>query len=72
MYGDTWEAGVDLVAVERAVSERGGCPELQPAEVLRAIEIMTGLGRSEKVIAKRLGLSVRTVTRRRADMGLMS
>ncbi|WP_228994761.1 hypothetical protein [Streptomyces sp. DH8] len=71
MYGDTWEAGVDLVAVERAASWRGACPVLQPAEVLHAIRVMTERGDGEEGIARRLGVSARTVTRRRADMGLM-
>ncbi|MEV5677251.1 hypothetical protein [Streptomyces sp. NPDC052179] len=72
MYGDTWVGGVDLVAVERAASLRGVCPELRDVEVLHAIRVMTKQGAGEKAIAKRLGLSAKTVMRRRADMGLMT
>ncbi|MEU6628352.1 hypothetical protein ABZ905_08670 [Streptomyces parvus] len=68
MYGDTWVGDVDLVAVERAASLRGDCPELQPAEVLEAVRVMAGRGMSDVAIGRRLGLSDKTVMRRRVDM----
>ncbi|MFJ6014531.1 hypothetical protein [Streptomyces sp. NPDC092952] len=61
MYGDTWDNGVDLAAVERAVSMRGACPPLTMPEQRRAVHEMTKTGMSEAVIRSRLGLSERTV-----------
>ncbi|MEU6929027.1 helix-turn-helix domain-containing protein [Streptomyces sp. NPDC046374] len=72
MYGDTWDKGVDLVAVERAASLRGECPPLQPEDVRRAVQVMTEGGQSAQVIADRLGMCDRTVTRWREEMGLSS
>ncbi|MDH6189204.1 hypothetical protein EES44_24675 [Streptomyces sp. ADI96-15] len=70
MYGDTWDNGVDLAAVERATSMRGACPPLNRAEQRRAVRVMTEAGWSEVAIRKRLGLSERTVRGWRQEMGL--
>ncbi|GAA2948853.1 hypothetical protein ACFSKR_17730 [Kitasatospora cinereorecta] len=72
MYGDTWDNGVDVNAVERAVSMRGACPPLNEAEQRRAVYVMTKAGRSEGAIRSRLGLSERTVRGWRREMGLSS
>ncbi|WP_086777045.1 hypothetical protein [Streptomyces griseus] len=68
MYGDLCVDDVDLVAVERAASLRGECPELQPDEVLEALRVMAGRGMSDVAIGRRLGLSDKTVMRRRTGM----
>lgn len=65
--GATWHRGVDLVAVERAMSRRGQCPELTEQEQRYAIGVMTDAGWSASEIARRLGISARTVTRWRDE-----
>jgi hypothetical protein len=63
MPGATWHQGIDLVAVERAMSRRGRCPELTEEEVLYAVAEMTAAEWGAEEIAERLGLSSRTVSR---------
>jgi hypothetical protein len=63
MPGATWHQGIDLVAVERAMSRRGRCPKLTEEEVLYAVAEMTAAEGGAEEIAERLGLSSRTVTR---------
>lgn len=63
MYGDTWENGCDLVAVERAASLRGELPPLNPGEELRAVRMMREAKQPITVIAARMGLCARTVLR---------
>lgn len=72
MYGDLWENGIDMAAVERAASMRGKCPPLTELEQRRAMVLMTELGVAEKDIAARLGLASRTVARWRRAMGLVA
>ncbi|MFD4315066.1 helix-turn-helix domain-containing protein [Streptomyces sp. NPDC058548] len=63
---------MDLVAVERAALCRGVCPPLSEAERRRTVQVMTEAGKSAVEIAERLGMSDRTVTRWRDEMGLSS
>lgn len=72
MYGDTWDKGVDMNAVERAASMRGVCPPLNEDEQRRAVRVMTEAGRSEVTIRERLGLPERTVRGWRQEMGFSS
>jgi hypothetical protein len=67
MYGATWVRGVDLVAVERATSLCGVCPQLTPEEQRYAAQRMTAAERSASEIAGRLGIAERTVTRWRDE-----
>ncbi len=61
--GSTWHRGIDLIAVERAMSGRGGCPELTDEELRYTADEMTSAGMSAVVIGERLGIAARTVTR---------
>ncbi|QKW07003.1 hypothetical protein HUT18_11910 [Streptomyces sp. NA04227] len=61
--GSTWHRGIDLIAVERALSGRGPCPALTEEEQKYACREMTEAGMSGSVIAQRLGVADRTVTR---------
>lgn len=67
--GSTWHRGVDLVAVERAMSGRGPCPDLTEDEVRYAVGEMTKASWSAVQIAERLGVAERTVTRWRDSPG---
>lgn len=60
-YGD---GHVDQVAVTRCLAEQ--LVPLRPAELALAIDALDAEGLSSKQIARRLGCSDRTVTRRRA------
>ncbi|WP_338057894.1 helix-turn-helix domain-containing protein [Streptomyces murinus] len=68
--GATWDKGIDLIAVERAASCRGVCPDLTEEERRRAVLVMTEAGEGAEVIGSRLGLTSRTVSRWRGEMGL--
>ncbi|BBA98275.1 hypothetical protein RVR_4406 [Actinacidiphila reveromycinica] len=68
--GATWDKGIDLIAVERAVSCRGVCPDLTDEEQRRVVLVMTEAGQGAEVIGARLGLASRTVSRWRGEMGL--
>lgn len=59
----TWKNGIDLIAVERAMSGRGACPELTDEERRYAVTEMTAAGTSAEDIGERLGIAARTVTR---------
>ncbi|MFD5788656.1 hypothetical protein ACFWH1_18785 [Streptomyces sp. NPDC127037] len=72
MYGDTWDNGIDLEAVNRAALCRGTCPPLTDEEQRRTVRVMTEAGQPASVIAARLGLADRTVVRWRDEMGLSS
>jgi DNA invertase Pin-like site-specific DNA recombinase len=61
--GSTWHRGIDLIAVERAMSGRGPCPELTDEEQQYAAKAMAEAGHSIRTIAERLGISDRTVSR---------
>lgn len=61
--GSTWHRGVDLIAVERAASGRGVCPELTDDELRYAADVMTSAGESAEEISERLGVTTRTVIR---------
>ncbi|GGZ23853.1 hypothetical protein GCM10010387_16370 [Streptomyces inusitatus] len=67
--GTTWYRGIDLIAVERAMSRRGVCPPLTDGEQRYAAEEMTKAEWSARDIANRLGISSRTVDRWRRDFG---
>ncbi|WP_433859910.1 helix-turn-helix domain-containing protein [Streptomyces kronopolitis] len=67
--GSTWHRGIDLIAVERAVRSWGLCPELTEDEQRYACREMTEAGMSAAVIAERLGIADRTVTRWREAEG---
>lgn len=64
--GATWYRGIDLIAVERAMSRRGLCPAMTEQEQRHTVGEMTKSGWSAPEIAARLGVSTRTVTRWRA------
>ncbi|WP_432001548.1 helix-turn-helix domain-containing protein [Streptomyces sioyaensis] len=64
--GATWDRGIDLVAVQRAKSDPGPCPDLTDEEQLYVCREMTGEGKSASAIAARLRVAERTVTRWRA------
>ncbi|MEC3995240.1 helix-turn-helix domain-containing protein [Actinacidiphila sp. DG2A-62] len=66
----TWDRGIDLVAVERAALCRGVCPQLTDEERRRAVQVMTEAEKDAGEIAARLGMSARTVSRWREEMGL--
>ncbi|MFD6935299.1 hypothetical protein ACFWAP_03955 [Streptomyces goshikiensis] len=70
MYGDTWDKGIDTVAIERALYDPGACPVLTDEEQRRAVVVMTEAGRSAGWIGTRLGMDERTVDRWRQDMGV--
>lgn len=63
MYGRTWVRGMDLVAIERAMSMCDVCPTLTPEERRYAVREMTAARWSAREIAERLGIAERTVTR---------
>ncbi|MFD3844788.1 helix-turn-helix domain-containing protein [Streptomyces microflavus] len=69
MYGDLWENGVDMAAVERAALMREKCPPLSPQEQRRAVGLMAERGITDKTIGIRLGLSQQTVFRWRTQTG---
>jgi DNA-directed RNA polymerase specialized sigma24 family protein len=66
--GATWHRGIDLIAIERAMSLRGMCPALTDEEQRYAVEEMTAAEWSAEEIADRLGMSSRTVTRWRKEL----
>ncbi|MGW6416348.1 helix-turn-helix domain-containing protein [Streptomyces sp. NPDC055055] len=66
----TWHRGVDLVAVERVRSADYPLPELTDQEQRYAVVVITLDGLSAEVIADRLGVAERTVTRWRDEAGL--
>jgi transposase-like protein len=68
--GATWDKGIDLVAVERAALCRGVCPPLTDDERRRAVQVMTEAEKGAEEIAERLGISAKTVSRWREEMGL--
>ncbi|WP_158834990.1 helix-turn-helix domain-containing protein [Streptomyces sp. NRRL S-350] len=61
--GATWHRGVDLVAVRRALSMRGPCPELSEEEQRYAVVEAARTGVPGPAIAERIGVADRTVTR---------
>ncbi|MFI9026379.1 helix-turn-helix domain-containing protein [Streptomyces sp. NPDC053560] len=61
--GATWDHGIDLIAVERAASGLGPCPELTEEEQRRAVQVMQEAGWGAVATGKRLGISERTVGR---------
>lgn len=61
--GATWDKGIDLVAVDRAASGLGPCPELTEDEQRRAVHVMRDAGWGAVATGKRLGISERTVGR---------
>ncbi|MGC5410467.1 hypothetical protein ACPXCX_43155, partial [Streptomyces sp. DT225] len=63
MYGDTWDKGIDLEAVNRAALCRGACPPLTEEEQRRTVRVMTEAGKPASVIAARIGVAERTVGR---------
>ncbi|MFF4292190.1 helix-turn-helix domain-containing protein [Streptomyces vinaceus] len=69
IYGDTWDNGIDLMAVHRAATDPGPCPELTDEEQKRAVVVMTENGKSLTEIGSRLGVDPRTVDRWRGEMG---
>ncbi len=68
----TWHRGIDLIAVERAMSGRGPCPVLTDEEKRYACREMTGAEMSAREIAERIGVAERTVTRWRDEDGAES
>ncbi|MFJ3274136.1 hypothetical protein [Streptomyces sp. NPDC086776] len=68
--GATWHRDVDLVAVERVLSGVPPLPELTEDEQRYAVVVMTEANVGAEVIAQRLGVDARTVTRWRDDAGL--
>lgn len=68
--GATWHRGVDLIAVERVLRGVLPLPELTEDEQRYAVLAMTEADLSASVIADRLGIATRTVTRYRADAGV--
>lgn len=66
----TWHRDVDLIAVERFMSGVPPLPELTEDEQRYAVVVMTEAGVGAEVIAQRLGVDARTVTRWRDDAGL--
>jgi DNA-directed RNA polymerase specialized sigma24 family protein len=65
--GATWHRGIDLIAIERAMSRRGRCPALTDEEQRYAVTEMTAAEWSAQEIADRLGIASRTVTRWRQE-----
>lgn len=65
--GATWHRGIDLIAVERAMSRREACPELTEEERRYAERQMTAAEWGAEEIADRLGVAHRTVTRWRKE-----
>ncbi|MDX2645070.1 helix-turn-helix domain-containing protein [Streptomyces sp. PA03-1a] len=63
MEGDTWNRDVDYVAVQRVVSGDWPLPELQEKEQRVAARLMFQAEVSDKEVARRLGISERTVAR---------
>ncbi|MGW3735203.1 hypothetical protein [Streptomyces sp. NPDC005148] len=68
--GATWHRDVDLIAVERVLSGVPPLPELTEDEQRYAVVVMTEANMGAEVIAQRLGVDARTVTRWRDDAGL--
>lgn len=70
--GATWHRGIDLVAVERAVRGVPPLPTLTEEEAREATLRMTEADLSASVIARRLGVTERTVVRwrRKAEVGV--
>ena len=72
--GNLGEESVDLVAVERAVTGRGAAqgagPQLRMPEREAAIIALARHGYSDGEIASRVGVSARTVLRRRHKLGI--
>ncbi|MFE0766122.1 helix-turn-helix domain-containing protein [Streptomyces smyrnaeus] len=67
--GSTWHRGIDLIAVERAMSGRGPSPALTEEEKRYACREMTRAEMSAREIAERLGVADRTVSRWRDEDG---
>lgn len=67
--GATWERGIDLIAIQRAMTPHWPCPELTEAEQRAAERAMTEADWSSEQIAERLGIAARTVTRWRGEDG---
>ncbi|MEU0181493.1 helix-turn-helix domain-containing protein [Streptomyces sp. NPDC006207] len=63
MEGDTWHRDVDYVAVRRVVNGDWPLPELQEKEQRVAAELMYQAEVDDKEVARRLGISERTVAR---------
>ncbi|KPI33370.1 hypothetical protein OV450_1458 [Actinobacteria bacterium OV450] len=70
MYGDNWDNGVDMVAVRRAATDPGPCPELTDDEMRSAVQLMTENGMSLKAISLRLGTYERKVEKLRDEKGV--
>jgi AraC-like DNA-binding protein len=67
--GATWERGIDLIAIQRAMTRHWPCPELTEEEQRAAERAMSEAEWSAADIAGRLGVSERTVTRWRGEEG---
>lgn len=68
--GATWHAGMDLVAVRRALSGVPPRPTLREEEERYAVVVGTGRGLSAEELAQRLGIAPRTVVRWRTEAGI--
>lgn len=67
--GATWHKGIDLIAVERVVT---GSPPFPDPASLREDEQLEAVRRFQgpaHVLADRLGIAERTITRLRTDVG---
>ncbi|MFD8774550.1 helix-turn-helix domain-containing protein [Streptomyces sp. NPDC059916] len=69
LHGATWHRGIDLIAIERVMAEWGPWPSLSEEELPYACREMSAADIPVPVIAERLGISERTVTRWRGTEG---
>lgn len=68
--GATWHRGLDLVAVDRALSGVPPLPVLTEEEQRHAVATGTERGLSAGELAERLRVAARTVSRWRGELGL--
>ncbi|MFZ3595115.1 helix-turn-helix domain-containing protein [Streptomyces sp. BH104] len=69
LHGATWHRGIDLVAIRRVMEPWGPWPPLNEDEQRYACRQLTAAQVSAADIARRLGVSERTVTRWRDEDG---